>query len=820
MNTTCFCGIHPNKTLYLRQLKKIINQSLTLMQRATRRLIYKYFAFTFILFTGFSAKCQPPVQALPTEINPNQIDPKTLSQPQLSSLLSDKNKETGKDKNADLIKNRVDKDSVIKDDIKRNAYNPSQTYGANIFSNSSVTDLSELSVPPLDYPIGVGDHIIVAMWGAAEYQNSYVVARDGAIFPQGLGKINVAGLTFDNVRAIVYSRFKSVVPPGTNISITLGEPRSININVVGEVKNGGPVTVSAFSNAFNVIARAGGITDFGDLRNIQIKRNGNIIDEIDVYKYLTSGDFGKHIYLQNNDFIIVGFVQKKILATGQFKRPMYYQLKKEEGVKALLKYTGGLNSDAFASGLKVLRTENEKQVQHDVNANAITKISGQDFPLEDGDIVKVNLIKSGISNKVEVRGEITYPDFYEIRPGDRLFDIINRAGGVTRNTYLPRAYVFRGAGDSTNLQSDRLEIDLSAINENETTSISNVLLQANDIVQLFAQSEFGDPQYVEIFGEVRKEGKVRKYGGMTLQDLLFLSGGIKQSAEYGRLEISSIVDVDSAKRGLKPTRNIVKSYAIQSNLQLDSTSSFVILKPYDQVFVRKNPTFELQQNIELKGLVKYPGLYSRLNKYERLSSYLDRAGGLKENANLSGAVLYRVKQETPESAPVVTKALLDSSGKPIKDSVSHASKVVGEPVSIDLYMALKYRNSKHDIILRENDLVFVPEIDPFVNIKGSVQSPLKIAFDKEHTNLLYYIDKAGGFGIKPWRRRIFVTYANGKSRRTKSFSFLHFYPKVQEGSTVTVPVKPQGQEVVDIAKSVVLAAIPVILTGLIFKYIK
>ena len=791
------------------------------MPRATRKFLYRYFAFTFILFIGFSAFSQVPNPQLPTETNPTQIDPKTLTQPQLSSLLSDKNKEAGKDKNADLIKNtRLEKDSVIKDDIKRNAYSPSQTYGANVFSSAAAADLSELSTPPLDYPIGVGDHIIVAMWGAAEYQNSYVVARDGAIFPQGLGKINVGGLTFDNVRAVVYSRFKSVVPAGTNISITLGEPRSINVNVVGEVQRGGPITVSAFSNAFNVIAIAGGVTEFGDLRNIQIKRNGRVIDGIDVYEYLTSGDFGKHIYMQNNDFVIVGFVQKKVLATGQFKRPMYYQLKKEEGVKALLKYTGGLNSDALASGLKVIRTENERQVQKDVNANAIMKIAGQDFLLQDGDIVKVNLVKAGISNKVEVRGEITYPDFYEIRSGDRLFDVINRAGGVTRNTYLPRAYIFRGAGDSTNLQSDRLEIDLSGINGNETNSISNVMLLPNDVVQLFSQSEFGDPQYVEIFGEVRKEGKVRKYGGMTLQDLIYLSGGIKQSAEFGRLEISSIVDVDSAKKGLKPTRTIVKSYAIQPDLQLDSASSLIKLKPYDQVFVRKNPTFELQQNIELKGLVKYPGLYPRLNKYERLSSYLDRAGGLKENANLGGAVLYRNVTDK-FTQPVIPKAVLDSNGNPIKDSLTHPlMAAAGEPVSIDLYRALKYRNSKHDIVLRENDIIFVPEIDPFVSVKGSVQSPLKIAYDKEHTNLIYYIDKAGGFGIKPWRKRVYVTYANGKSRRTRNFFFLHFYPRVQEGSVVTVPVKPEGQEITDVVKGVFVTAIPIILTGFIFRYIK
>ncbi|HMJ48438.1 MAG TPA: SLBB domain-containing protein, partial [Ferruginibacter sp.] len=430
------------------------------MQRTTRRIICRFICVSVILLSGFTAICQPPVQT-PTEIAPGQLDPKSLSQPQLRSLLEDKNKQVGRDMNVELTKNtKIDKDSIIKDDIRRNIYSPKRTYGADIFSNASVTDLSELSTPPLDYPIGVGDHIVVSLWGGAEFQENYIVARDGAIFPSSLGKINVQGLTFENMRSVVYSRFRSVVPAGTNISISLGQPRSINVNVVGEVNSPGPQTVSAFSNAFNVIARAGGVTDFGNLRSIQVKRNGRVIDEIDVYQYLNTGDFGQHIYLQNNDFVIVGFVEKKVLATGQFKRPMFYQLKKDEGVKALIRYAGGLNSDALASGLKVIRTEDEKQVQRDVNANAILKITGQDFILLDGDIIKVDLIKPGISNKIEVRGEITYPDFYELRPGDRLFDVINRAGGVTRNTYLPRAYIFRGAGDSTNLQSDRLEVDL------------------------------------------------------------------------------------------------------------------------------------------------------------------------------------------------------------------------------------------------------------------------------------------------------------------------------------------------------------------------
>ena len=730
--------------------------------------------------------------------------------------------------NAKLKNNRIYKDSLTEGRGTNRIPSAKSTYGANVFSNAAQFNTAELSTPPLDYPLGVGDNVVVSMYGGAEFQAKYIVGTDGSIFPKGMGKIYVGGVTWQNVQRILYSRFSAVVPAGTNIDFSLGEPRSINVNVVNEVNNPGIITVSAFSNAFNVISKAGGITETGNLRNILIKRNGRIIEELDVYTYLQSGDFGKHIYLQNNDFIIVPFYEKKVLATGQFRRPMFYQLRSDEGVKALLRYSGGLNADAISSNLTIIRSENESQNLKNVNATAILKIEGQDALLQDGDIVKADLIKSGLVNRVEIRGEIKYPDQYEYRSGDRLFDLINRAGGITRNTYLQRAYVFRGAGDSTNLQSaDRLEVDLSDINNNNINSKNNVSLLPNDVIQLFSAAEFTDDIFVEIFGEVRKEQKIRKYGGMTLQDLLYLSGGLKPSAEFGRLEISSIVDVDSARKGLKPTRTVVNSYGIDQNLQIDSAAALVYLKPYDQVFVRKNPTFEFQQNIELKGLIKYPGLYPRLNKYEKLSSYVARAGGFKENANLSGALLFRRKPADVREKPIettrfiskkISREKLDSLGELIPvDTV--VMKALDEPVSIDLYRALRYKNSKHDIILQEHDIIFVPEINPFVSVEGSVQSPLKLSFDKEHTNVGYYIDKAGGFGIRPWKRRIYVTYANKKSRRTKNFFFFHFFPKVEEGSIVTVPSRPEGAELTDIIKNAATTLVPIIVTGLILKYV-
>ncbi len=793
--------------------------------RKIQYFLFKKLAVLLCLLAFFviSASAQNPTQQQINELVPGSINPTQMTKSGFESFFKDNNqkKNTGNDKNKETpeIKKRLenktlDKDSTQNDNFKRYNYRPDDTYGATVFQNAAMNDISELSTPPSDYPIGVGDHIIVSLWGGGEYQEDYIVARDGAIFPSGLGKITLQGLSFETAQKLITARFNGTVPPGTNIQVTLGQPRTININVVGEVMNPGPKMLSAFSNAYNAIGLAGGVTGYGNLREIVVKRGGRVIETLDVYKYLNSGDVGRRIYLQNNDFIVVTFTEKKVLATGQFKRPMFYQLKKNEGIKALISYSGGFTSDAFSSGVKVIRSENEKQTIHDVNATAIIKLPNQDFELEDGDIVKVDLIKTGIVNKVELTGAVAYPGLYEIRVNDRLFDIINRAGGITSNTYLPRAYIFRGAGDSTNIKSDKLEINLTDFNKENVSSINNVVLLPNDIIQLFSTSEFGEQQFVYIDGEIRKEGKVRKYGGMTLQDLIYLSGGLKPSAEFGRLEIASIVDMDSAQKGLKPTRTVVKSYSINSSLELDSAASRIKLKPYDQVHVRKNPSFAMQENIQIIGLIKYQGSYARLDKYERLSSYIERAGGILDNANLGGAILYRKKSNYLRER-ILNTIKKDSSGR-----ISAADSIaltLDEPVSIDLSKAMKNKNSEHDIILQGNDIVYIPEINPFVTVQGRVQSPLKIAYDKDHSGLGYYIDKAGGFGIRPWRKRIFVTYPNGRSKRTKNFFFMHFYPAIEEGCSITVPERPEGKDVSSSLVQAVTTALPIVITYILLR---
>jgi protein involved in polysaccharide export with SLBB domain len=780
------------------------------------------YVFTIVLLPN-KIYAQVPAETPDLPIDPNAL--KNASPSDLQNFLKDNNqqqKKAGEDIHKSISdvgnKNVIAKDSTQRDDFKKSLYSPEAVYGADLFQNNQIIQLSQLSTPPLDYPIGVGDHIVVSLWGGADFEESYEVARDGSIFPQGLGKITVQGLTFDKARKIIFDRFKKVIPPSTNIAVTMGEPRTIVVQAAGEVQNPGPKVVSAFTNALNIVALASGTTQFGNMRDILISRNGKIIDSIDVYKYLTSGDFGKHLYLENNDFVIVPFYDKKVLASGQFRRPMYYQLKKGEGMQALLKYSGGFTTEAYESGGAIIRNINEKQTIKNINFNALSlKSNGviTDEPLYDGDVVVVNPINSGLNNKVIVKGEVAYPNVYEIRKGDRLFDVINRAGGITPNSYVDRAYIYKGAGDSTNLKSDKIDVSLADLNKNVNSSY-NIPIDPNDIIEVFNRNQFSDKQYVSIEGEVRKPGKYQKYGDMSLKDLLYFANGLKPSAEFGKIEVSSIVDVDSAQKGLKPTKTIVSTYSIPTNLELDHVTENVKLKPYDQVFIRKNPTFNLQKNVKMEGRIKYPGTYPKLDDNERLSSFINRAGGLTDKSDASGAMLYRTSNTATRDNALQRRQVRsskDSLGNTIDSSM--ASSV--DPVSIDLEKALQNKDSKYDMVLQEGDVIYIPETNPIVAITGAVQSQLKIYFDKDHTNLGYYIDKAGGFGIRPWRKRIYVTYANGRSRRTHNFGFLHFYPKVAQGSTVVVPAKPEGKTLGEFASQVFVTSLPLLIVYILTR---
>jgi len=635
-------------------------------------------------------------------------------------------------------------------------------YGANFFNNN-VFDLSDKapSAPPLDYRIGPGDQIIISLWGGAELQQEYTVAKDGSIFPRLVGKIYLQGLTLDGAGGIIRQKFGKVVPASTNIDVQMGKPRTIRVTIVGEVRKQGTYTISAFNSALNALFRAGGLTDYGNLRKIEIRRQGRTVDVLDLYEYLNKGGRGQEIYLEDNDIIFIGLYEKKVDAIGSFKRPMFYQLTNDEGLTDLIELAGGPAFNARNSLVQIKTVSNESEKT--INLASLSKknsVDGHytDLILNDGDEITLKGINEGLSNIVNVEGAVNYPDEYEVRTGERLTDILKRAGGVTTVAYLPRAFVLRG---TNNLESSAIKVDLSDINDPDNPN--NIELQAGDKIKILSNKEFEQQYKIEVIGYVRKPSKIPYYKNMKLKDVLLLSGGLLLEAENGRIEVSNIVDsVNQYNINSKGSK--MRSVSINSNLEIDEVSENIVLKPMDRVYVRRKTEFLNQDRVSISGEVAYGGEYPLIEKNERLSSLIKRSGGTLPTAYIEGAKLIRPG--------------------------------VGQIV-IDLPLALSKKGSKQDIILKDSDIIMIPSVNEIIQVRGAVQVPVNIKFDKENTGVKYYIGAAGGYGDNPWRSRINVKYSNGRVKNTKNFLFFRKYPTVKEGSTVRVPEKPKRENKLD-----------------------
>ncbi len=633
-----------------------------------------------------------------------------------------------------------------------------EVYGGTIFDKQSLIFTPvENPVPPDDYKIGPGDQVVVTIWGSAEFQQKYDVGKDGAIFPSGIGKIYLQGVTFKETRELLKSKFASIVPQGSNIEVTIGAVRTIRVNVVGEVNKPGAYSMTALNTAFNAMYLAGGPNKLGSLREVYLKRNNKVIDALDVYNYLQNGDKRDDIYMENNDFLFVSVYKKQIDIAGEIKRPLIYQLKENEDLKDLITLAGGIKFNARLANIQVFRTENEKVSIIDLNAYEV--VSGaKKFDLQDGDRVFIRNINDEITNKAQIIGEVAYPGIYELKAGEHVSDLIAKAGGLKGEAYLRRAYVIRIAKD---FQIQYIPINLKAIVEKDSSSYekNNIEIKQFDALKIYSINNFTDIPYVTISGLVRNPGNYILSGRRTLKDLLYICGGMKGEAEYNLVEIASIVSIEDAKRKNIPIKTIIKQYALDPILEDDTIAEKIVLSPYDQIFIRKNPDFSFQKNVMINGQVKYPGMYSKKDDKEHISSLIRRAGGLLPTANVRGATFKRA--------------------------------TAGAVILIDLDEAIRKPGSKSDVILNEGDELTIPELDEVVRITGDVQVPVNVFFDRENTNFLYYVNLAGGFGDSPWKRKCTVKYANGIVKKSKTFLGFIAYPRVDYGSVITVPVKPE-----------------------------
>lgn len=646
-----------------------------------------------------------------------------------------------------------------KNSLKENNKNKRIIYGADFFAANSMDNADRTPASaPSDYRLGAGDELIVAAWGDAELQQSYIIGKDGSIFPRFVGKIYVQGQTLSDAAQTISLRFKKVMPNNTRIDVQLGKARTIRVTILGEVKRQGTYTVSGFTTALNALFKAGGINEIGNMRNIEIKRNGRTVDVIDLYKYLQSNKKTNEVYLEDNDYIYVGVYDKLVHADGLFKRPMYYQLVGDEGLRDLVEFSGGPAASARNSliHIKTISDEEEKYIDIPGNDyfNTYRNKEYMEIVLKDGDVVTLRGINSGLKNVVNIKGAVAYPDEYEVRPNERLYDILKKAGGILPNAYLSRAFIMRGTNP---IESEAIKVKIGDVNQ--PNDPNNVMISPGDEITVLSNKDFEDEYFIEVIGSVRKPLKIKYNKNITLKDALLLAGGLTLDAENGRIELSNIVDSVDKYNLMGNSNSSVQIISINSNLEIDEASERIVLKPSDRIYVRKKIEFVALEKVKVMGEINFPGEYALISKNERISSLIKRAGGIKKSAYVQGAKLYRTG--------------------------------IGQIV-IDLESILKYKgkNNKDDLILRDEDILIIPTMNDIVAIKGEVQSEVNVKFDAQNSRVDYYINAAGGFNENPWRRRIYVKYQNGQIRSTKQFLFVRNYPKVKEGSTVYVPKKP------------------------------
>lgn len=678
-------------------------------------------------------------------------------------------------------------------------------FGRNIFNTRNLTFEPNVNIAtPPNYRLGPGDEVVIDIWGASQNTIRQQISPDGTINLEQLGPVFLSGMSIERAQQYLTGELRKIYSDQSNqIRVTLGNTRTIQINVMGEVIQPGTYALSAFSTVFHALYRAGGVSDIGSLRNVKVSRGGQTVATVDVYQFIMQGKTRDDIRLEEGDVIIVPAYEELVQITGNVKRPMRYEMKKGETLSTLLKYAGGFTSDAYTKSLRIVR-QNGKEYQ----VNTVDDTDYSVCQLHDGDVITAEAILDRFTNKLEVRGAVYRPGIYEL--GGKLNtvrELVEKADGLMADAFTGRAVLYR---ERENKTREVKQIDIRAIMDGSQPDIP---LQKNDVLYIPSIHDLEDLGNVQIFGEVTHPGDYPYADNMTLEDLVITAGGLRESA--------SVVRVDVARR-VKDPKSTESPAAIGQTFSFGLKDGFVVdgepgftLQPYDQVFVRRSPGYSAQQNVVVDGEVLYGGTYALTSKNERISSIIAKAGGATQFAYVKGAKLTRVanEEEIRRMQDVVNllrrqvgDAMIDSLGINVQSTFT---------VGIDLEAALANPGSDADIVLRAGDVISVPEYNNTVKIDGAVMMPNTVSF-KEGEGVKYYINQAGGYGQNAKKSKKFIIYMNGQIAQVKGSGKKQMEP----GCEIIVPSKRKKQfnigNVVGLTSSIAsLATMTAAITALI-----
>ncbi len=659
--------------------------------------------------------------------------------------------------------------------------NPKKIFGLEIFNNGVLSFEPNLKMAtPIGYIIGPDDEVVINIYGYQEAKYNLKVGPEGDINIPYAGEMYVAGLTIEQAAAKIKSKlstsgYSNIKSGLTKVSISIGRIRSIKVTVLGEVRKPGTYTLPSLATAFNALYLSGGPNDIGSMRNIQIVRNGKVIDVLDIYDFLVKGDQRNNINLRDQDIIRIPSYSVRVSIEGEVKRTGLYEIKKGESLQNLFDFAGGFSDSAYTSsitGYKIADTENKII---DIAKSEYSKY----FPSR-AESFLVKKIVGRFTNRITINGAVYLPGDYELTNGMTLKLLVEKARGLREDAYNTRGLIIRRKADLTPEYISFMPMDVM---QNTSTG---VVLKANDIVTISVVGELKEKATVTIFGEVRDPGSFEYYDNLSLKDLILLAGGFSDAAIPQRIEVARRIRNNNFD---SENMEVSKVFDVTTVNDLDVYGGDLKLEPYDAIVVRRNPSFQAQVSIRVEGEIAFPGPYVLKTKNERISDVLKRAGGLTKQAFIEGGYLTRVNRSTATNE-INSKKIIK-----IQQNLNDTSNIAEEEIfrnldqiAIDLKEILESPGSRNDLILEEGDVITITKEKMDVRISGQVLFPTKVVFDK-NMDMEDYLGRAGGLTDNAQKRKIYVLYPNGNAAKTSSFLFFKKFPKITPGSEVIIPKK-------------------------------
>ena len=649
-----------------------------------------------------------------------------------------------------------------------------KVFGRDVFNNKLLSFEPNMNIAtPSNYVLGPGDVIVINIYGGSQSENEYTISNEGTVTVPGYGPISISGLTVAAANAKLKStlgkRYRS-----SSMKTSVSSTRSIHVNVMGEVKVPGTYTLSAFATVFHALYMAGGINDLGTLRNIKVYRNGREVSVVDVYQYIMNGRLAGNVRLQDNDVVIVSPFDCLVEITGAVKRPMTYEMRKTDDVNTILEYAGGFANNAYREQLRLQRYNGTGRQVYTVGKDMMSSTK-----LMDGDVLSVDSMLDRYENMVEVKGAVFRPGMYQLGKGgvNTLRQLVITAQGLTEDANPKHVVIQRLKDDRT---KTTLAVDLQAVMDGKE---ADVTLKNEDVIFIPTEAEKTKVRTLTISGEVQFPGTYEYAEHQTVEDFIVQAGGLTDAASTARVDVARrILNPSATQEGM----DIAKTYSftIQDGLIINKDADF-FLEPYDQVYVRRSPGFEVQRNVTVTGEAVFPGDYAMSRKDMRLSDLVKRSGGLTTFAYAKGARIER-KMSADERIRVMNVWKAITRQNTHRDSVKLDSNEIGDTyfVGISLDKAMANPGSPEDIILRAGDKLFIPEYNPTVRISGDVMYPNTVSY-VPGKKVDYYVDMAGGYGNLARKKKVFIVLQNGKVSTNAR--------DVDAGCEIIVPSKPDKE---------------------------